>query len=92
MGVRLYIRLKVFVTNFAKRKTLRVLLEYGVFVLFILIEIPFSIFFPAWISEKLAVIERTPNTTASLIVFGCVVLAFSVWLGNRAEARRFLMD
>ncbi|MDN7134968.1 hypothetical protein J6J28_04405 [Pseudidiomarina sp. 1ASP75-5] len=61
------------------------LLSYMFFFVFILIEIPFAIFFPAWLSERFSVIERTSNNTMLLLLFGVFTLAFSIWQGRSAH-------
>lgn len=65
-------------------------LIYALFAIFVLTVIPIGIFFPAWISEKLDVIDRSPSVTIMLILFGCAVLVTSLWMGWRSkEGRRF---
>lgn len=63
--------------------------SYLLFACFICLEIPFAIFFPAWLSEKLHVFERTPNTTMYFLIFGCVVLATAIWKGRIAKKNTF---
>ena len=63
--------------------------SYLLFVLFIFLEIPFAIFFPAWLSEKLAVVERTSESTMYFLLLGCLVLAFSIWKGRKFRPKYF---
>ena len=46
--------------------------------------------FPAWLSEKLVIFDRSPNTTGALILFGGIVFFISLscgWFGQ--EGRKF---
>lgn len=65
-------------------------LLYAWFLAFAAVEVPFGIFFPAWVSEKWKIFAREPTTTTLLILFGCASLALAAWRGWRSvEARRF---
>lgn len=57
----------------------KVVLEYIVWLAFIILYIPYSIFFPAWLSECLVVWERTPDLTAAMIILGCGVSAIAIF-------------
>tara|TARA_B110000211_G_scaffold169736_1_gene191525 strand:- start:785 stop:1102 length:318 start_codon:yes stop_codon:yes gene_type:complete len=63
--------------------------SYLLFAFFVLISLPFTIFFPAWLSEKLEVVERTPDTTMYFILFGCFVLAIAIWKGRIPKQNEF---
>jgi len=68
-----------------KRKSdflIKTINSYLLFACFICLEIPFAIFFPAWLSEKLQVVARTSDTTMFSLIFGCIVLAISIWKGR----------
>lgn len=64
-------------------------IDYALFAGFICLQIPFSIFFPAWLSEKLEVVERTSDNTMYFLLFGCVVLAISMWIGWKSRPKAF---
>ena len=72
-----------------KNVPIKTLYIYVLFFLFILVEIPFVFFFPAWLSEKLEVFERTPETTMFLVLFGAIVLAGSIWKGRSSRPSNF---
>ena len=57
--------------------------SYLLFAFFVLISLPFTIFFPAWLSE------RTPDTTMYFILFGCFVLAIAIWKGRIPKQNEF---
>jgi len=57
----------------------KVILEYIAWLVFIILYIPYSIFFPAWLSEYLVVWERTPDLTAAMIILGCVASAIAIF-------------
>ena len=59
--------------------------EYVAWLLFIVIYIPYSIFFPAWLSESLALWHRTQNTTLAMIIFGTVVCVFGIYKAGRID-------
>ncbi len=66
----------------------RVVIEWSVSLIFLILFIPFGVFFPAWLSESMEVVERTRNITAGLILFGSAVLAASAFLGQRKSIER----
>jgi hypothetical protein len=68
----------------------RTVLLHGWFLIFVIVEVPISIFFPAWLSGRWGIFAPEPRTTALLLLFGCATLALAAWRGWRgAEARRF---
>ncbi|MFT4805824.1 MAG: glucan phosphoethanolaminetransferase (alkaline phosphatase superfamily) [Psychroserpens sp.] len=56
-------------------------------LLFIVTYIPFGIFFPAWLSSKVNLIEHSTNSTAVLILLGSFTLAITMWLGYKKDKR-----
>ena len=48
--------------------------------------LPYSFFFPAWLSEYFAVWERTPNLTAFMLILGMVVSAIGLFKAGRINA------
>lgn len=87
-GVRIYFCFQNGLKD-KKNSLSKLVFTYLIFFLFILVEIPFVIFFPAWISEKLDVFERTSETTMFLILFGVVVLIGAIWKGRASRANNF---
>lgn len=92
LGARLYFS---FVVN-THQKTWSKLTKGSVlailFLGFIIIEIPFSIFFPAWVSAKLGIMvdEQGREFTSAFIGFGCFVLLSTLWMAWRSkEGRQF---
>lgn len=64
----------------------KIVLEYIAAIAFIVLYIPYSFFFPAWLSEYLAVWERTSDITAIMIIFGVVVSALAMLKAGRINA------
>lgn len=48
--------------------------------------LPYSFFFPAWLSEYFSVRDRTPNLTTFMLVFGMVVSALAMFKPRRMYA------
>ena len=65
------------------------IVTYLLFVLFVLLEIPFAIFFPVWLSEKLMVVEGNSEMRIIFLLFGCLVLGFSIWKGRNSKPKYF---
>jgi hypothetical protein len=63
------------------------ILEYLLFLPFVLLVVPVSIFFPAWLSELLGVFQPTAKATSILLFVGMLALVVSVAFG-RLTARR----
>lgn len=84
-GFKLYFHLQIKNTNQTQNKLKKVIITYGLFACFILLEIPFAIFFPTWLSEKLDIVELTSETRIYFLLFGCLVLAFSIWSGRKSR-------
>lgn len=82
IGVRVYFFLMSKNKIKLKNSVTQIICSYILFGTFVITVIPFAVFFPAWISEKLMVIERTSASTITLILFGCFVLALSLWKGK----------
>jgi len=74
--------------NVAIRKNIRgkIFLEYIAWIIFIVLYLPYSFFFPAWLSEYLAVWERTPNSTTFMLFFGMVVSVIGMFKAGRINA------
>ncbi len=72
-------RIKMSITN----KIIRTFYQYALFLVFLVVDIPFSIFFPAWVSEKFLVIEHSSTSTLNLILLGCCVLVLTLWIGKK---------
>jgi len=87
---RTYFYFMDFLRQSPKNVFIRNLMIYGLFIVFVIIEIPFAIFFPAWISEKMAIFERTSFTTGGLILFGFFVLVISALLGRKNSKRSLI--
>jgi len=82
IGVRAYFSLMSKSKIKLKNSLTQIISSYILFGVFVITVIPFAIFFPAWLSEKLMIIERTSTSTIILILFGCFVLALSIWKGR----------
>lgn len=72
-----------------KSKLKKVVASYTLFILFIFIEIPFAIFFPAWLNAKLNVFNQSSNYTMYLLLFGTLVLCFSIWYARNDRPKLF---
>lgn len=90
IGVLIYIfscfyiaKLNVNVRSHIKGK---IVLEYISAIVFIALYIPYSFFFPTWLSEYLSVWERTSDITAIMILFGVVVSALAMLKAGRINA------
>jgi len=88
-GFKIYFYLQNKNMKQTQNKLKRGIATYGLFACFILLEIPFAIFFPTWLSEKLNIVERTSETTMYFLLFGCLVLAFSIWNGRKSRPKGF---
>jgi len=78
LGVRFYFYMVFLVQNSFAGPVIKIIYSYLLFALFVLLEVPFAIFFPLWVFDKLGVAEPAQTITVSLIIFGCVVLAVSI--------------
>lgn len=64
------------------------LIEYAVFVPFILVLLPAGMFLPAWLAEKMNIVDRTENSTIIFLCIGMLVLATSIIYGwNKSKSR-----
>src|SRR6187402_996574 len=56
------------------------------FLVFVIVEIPLAIFFPAWANAKLEVIgsDHGRAFTSAFIIFGCFVLLSTLWMAWRS--------
>lgn len=63
--------------------------SYALFILFICIEIPFAIFFPAWLNTQLNVLEKSSESTMYLLIFGVAVLSLSIWNARKDRPENF---
>lgn len=64
------------------------MIEYAIFVPFIVILLPAGIFLPAWLAEKMNIVDRTENGTIILLCIGMLVLATSIVYGwNKSKNR-----
>lgn len=62
------------------------------FLGFVITEIPLAIFLPAWLSFQTGFLvnDHGREPTTMLIIFGCIVLATTLWCAWRSkEGRRF---
>jgi hypothetical protein len=64
---------------------LRFTLAFLVAILFLIPWLAFGIFFPAWLSESMEIVERTPNVTMGFVLFGTAVVAVSTILAGRRQ-------
>lgn len=78
LGFKLYFFLQQKNLN-TRGKLKKGIASYALFMLFICIEIPFAIFFPAWLNARLNVLDKNSESTMYLILFGVVVLSLSIW-------------
>lgn len=60
--------------------------EYVLWIVFIVIYIPYSFFFPAWLSEVLEIWRRTENTTILMLSIGMVVSILGLYKGGKVNA------
>ena len=64
----------------------RYTLAFVAAILFLIPWLAFGIFFPAWLSETMNIVERTPNITTGLILFGLAVVVVSTILVSRRQS------
>ncbi|ATG79661.1 hypothetical protein [Pseudoalteromonas sp. 1_2015MBL_MicDiv] len=64
----------------------KIVLEYIAALIFIALYIPYSFFFPTWLSEYFVIWERTSDITAMMILFGVVVSALAIFKAGRLNA------
>lgn len=62
-------------------------IEYAIFVPFIFVLLPASIFLPAWLAETISIGERTENSTIIFLCVGILVLAISIIYGWNKSKR-----
>lgn len=90
VGMILYVASCIYLAKFNTRVRRKVngtlLLEYIAWLLFIIVYIPYSFYFPAWLSESLAPWQRTSNTTTMMLFFGMAVSVFGLYKGGRINA------
>lgn len=67
----------------------QIIYSYLLFAIFICLEIPFAIFFPMWLNEKLTVVDRTSQTTMCFLLLGCLTLALATWKGRASKPEGF---
>lgn len=67
----------------------KVVVSYVLFILFVCIEIPFAIFFPAWLNAKLNVLSKSSESIMYLLLFGVIVLGFSLWNARKDRPKSF---
>jgi hypothetical protein len=65
------------------------IVSYALFILFICIEIPFAIFFPAWLSTRLNVLDKSSESTLYLLILGVIVLSLSIWKARKDRPEDF---
>lgn len=79
LGMRTYF----FVAIYTHQNFPKVVVHLALFVwliIFALFLLP-VLFFPAWLSEKLVIFERSSTITSILILLGGVVLVMTLWRG-----------
>ena len=76
--VRLHLKLRLKASG-------KSLFEYMLWFAFIVIYLPFSFFFPAWLTEYFAVWERTSNSTMMMLFLGMVVSVVCLFKYGRAS-------
>jgi hypothetical protein len=84
-GFKLYfhLRSRTISKNYSKFK--KDILSYLLSTCFIVLEIPFAIFFPAWLGEELMIVERTSESSMYFLLFGCLVLAIALWNSRKYQ-------
>ncbi|HCD12483.1 MAG: hypothetical protein JG763_911 [Shewanella sp.] len=88
LGFKLYFFLQQKNLN-TRDKLKKGIVSYVLFILFICIEIPFTIFFPVWLNTKLNVIKENSESTMYLLIFGVVVLGLSIWHARKDRPKGF---
>jgi hypothetical protein len=58
-------------------------LEYLMWFVFIIIYIPYSFYFPAWLTEYFPIWQRTQNTTMIMLFIGMVVSVYCLFKAGR---------
>jgi hypothetical protein len=90
-GIRGYCSVAVKIYKQTQQPPVQRLLTNVWFLAFVVIEIPFAIFFPAWLAEKLSIFAPGSFSTGGLILLGAATLAAATWKGFRSdEARQML--
>lgn len=55
------------------------------------LHVAFCIFSPLWIGEKFSFLKQSQEIRAALVMFGCLIGVFSMWVAARSEVgRKFL--
>ncbi len=89
-GIILYIASCVFIARLNVMVRLKIsgnlIFKYVAWLVFVVIYIPYSFFFPAWLSESVALWQRTQNTTMAMLFFGMAVSIFGLYKGGRINA------
>lgn len=90
VGIILYIVTCIFIAKFNARVRIKlkgnIFFEYIAWILFIFIYIPYSFFFPAWLSESMELWQRTPDATMIMILFGAAISAIGIYKGEKISA------
>jgi hypothetical protein len=88
-GFKLYFYLQGKNMDHANNRLRKWIVTYFLFAFFILLEIPFAIFFPFWLNNKLMVVEQSTNSSMYLLLSGCLVLAIALWYGRKSRPKGF---
>lgn len=88
-GFRGYFYLQEINQSYKANKVLKVFYSYVLFAVFICIEIPFALFFPAWLSAELMIWDEVAESTVYFLIFGCLVLGISIWKGKKYRPKNF---
>ena len=88
-GFKLYFYLQEKNMNHANGRLRKWIFTYCLSACFILLEIPFAIFFPFWLNNKLMIIEKSTNSSMYLLLSGCLVLAIALWFGRKSRPKGF---
>jgi len=79
LGIRAYFSIAVYMHQHLPKVIAPVLLL--IWLAFFAVMLILAFLFPAWLSEKLVVFERSEISTGILILFGGVVLVTTLWRG-----------
>lgn len=92
LGFRGYFFVAVKMRQHVSQQAMRTVLLSVWFLAFVVVEMPFAVFFPWWLGERWNVFEAGQTPRAILILFGCATLATAIWFGMKSTEARQLAE
>lgn len=84
---KLYFLTASYFQNYNQNRILHFIIANTLYVLFLAIEIPLSLYSPFWLIQTFFDIKYTFMAIISIAIFGCSVLGFSLWYSRRVHLK-----